>query len=221
MLSGYFNITIIEEWITFIAALILLNRRTAIWQLFKILMAVILIAETTGWYLRTHGHRHENAIPFNLLMLVTDAFLIWFFARTKWFEKERKMLSISIALFFAFWLINLIFFQGQWIYNYFSERLADILLSEIFGLFFYKLLRSDEYVNLLGLDYFWLATGVLFSSLGSALLYQFSALLNQYNVNTGIDIGTYINFGLNTLLYLSLVISFICRRKATRSLQVS
>ncbi len=221
MLHGYFNIAVIEEWITFFAALIILNRKTGIWQLFKILMLVILTAETVGWYLRTHGHMHENAIPFNVLMLLTNSFLIWFFAKTKWFEAERKILFTCIAVFSGFWIINILFFQGMWNYNYYSETLSDLMLTVICGAFFYKVLKSEDYIKLLQYEYFWLATGVLFSSLGSALLYHFSALLDQYHVNTGIDVGTYINFGLNTLLYLSLIISFICRRKATRLLQVS
>jgi len=221
MLHGYFNITVIEEWITFFATLLLLDRKTGRWQLFKLLMAAILIAETVGWYLRTHGHQHENAIPFNVLILITDLFLIWFFTTSSLLSKEKPVLFVLMAIFFAGFIVNLFFFQEPWVYNYYSETFADILLSVICALFIYKVLRSDEYVNLLGLDYFWLATGVLFSSLGSALLYHFSNLLHQYSENTGIDIGTYLNFSLNTLLYISLVISFICSRKATRSLQVS
>lgn len=219
MLNGYFNVTVVEEWITFFAALLLLDKRTGVWRLFKILFAFILIAETTGWHLRTQGHQHENAIPFNVLMLLTDSFLIWFFAITKWFEKERKILFVSIAAFLMFWIVNILFFQGMWDYNFYSETFVDIILFIICSLFYYKLLQSDEHVNLFKLDYFWLATGVLFSSLGSALLYQFSALFNEYYNNTKIDLGTYINYGLNSILYVCIVISFICRRKATRSPQ--
>ena len=221
MLYSYFNITVTEEWLTFLVACLLLNKKTGRWQLFKLLMAVILVAETIGWYLRTHGHKHENAIPFNLLMLITDMFLIWFFVTSSWLTKERRLLSVLMVIFFVGFFCNLFFFQRPWIYNYYSETFADILLSIICALLIYKVLLSDEYVNLLRLDYFWLATGVLFSSLGSALLYHFSDLLQQYNQNTGFDIGTYINFSLNTLLYISLVMSFICRRKTTTSLQVS
>src|SRR6185312_12758551 len=105
MFQGYFNITVIEEWVTFLAAIFLLNSKTGIWQLFKLLMALILITESLGWYLRTHGHQHENAIPFNVLMLFTDLFLIWFFAVSEWFRKERKFLFISMVIFIVLFTI--------------------------------------------------------------------------------------------------------------------
>src|SRR6478736_5943772 len=104
MVHGYFNVTVVEEWITFFAALLFLNRKTGAWQLFRLLMSFILIAETVGWYLRVNGYRQYNAMPFNVLMLLTDSFLIWFFGVTKWFEGERKILLIAVVLFLAFWL---------------------------------------------------------------------------------------------------------------------
>ena len=110
-MNGYFNVTVIEEWITFFAAIVLLDKKTGRWQLFNILFALIVIAETLGWYLRTHGHQPLNAIPFNVLMLVADSFFIWFFAITTWFEKERKILLLSIVIFLLFWIVNILFFH--------------------------------------------------------------------------------------------------------------
>jgi hypothetical protein len=52
--------------------------------------------------------------------------------------------------------------------------------------------------------------------LGSALLYQFSDLLGKYYEQTKINVGQYINYTLNLILYSCLIIAFICRRKTTR-----
>lgn len=216
MLFSYFNITIIAEWCSFIAAIILLDKRTKMWQLFILLLFLTLCAETIGWYLRTQQHQYRNALPFNLLMLISNSFLIWFFTKAKSLQNITRPLIYLNYFFVLFGIINLFFFQGFWIYNSFSETLADIMLSIISCYFFYSLLTEKQYVDLLRFDYFWLAVGVFFSSLGSALLYQFSGVLRDFYLRSKIDVGGYINYSLNLILYTCLIIAFICRWKTTR-----
>ncbi|MDB5198741.1 MAG: hypothetical protein JWO92_704 [Chitinophagaceae bacterium] len=216
MISSYFNITIIAEWICFIAALILLHKKTKVWRLFILLLFLTLCAETTGWYMRTRHHQFHNALPFNFLMIISTTFLIWFFTKAASLQKMKKVLNYLNYFFILFAVINLFFFQGFWKYNSFSETLGDIMLAIICCYFFYTLLTEKNYVDLLRLDYFWLATGIFFSALGSALLYQFSGVLRDYYLRSKIDIGTYINYSLNLILYISLIIAFICRWKTTR-----
>jgi len=216
MLSDYFNITVIAEWCCFIVALILLDKKTGLWRLFILWLFLILCTETTGWYLRSQLHQYRNALPFNLLMLVSNVFLIWFFSKSKYLQRVSKLLLYFDCFFILFGLVNLFFFQGPWTYNSYSETLADIALAAICCYFFYLVLTAKEYVNLIRLDYFWLAVGVLFSALGSALLYQFSDALWEYYLQSKIAIGTYINYGINLILYSSLIIAFINRWKTTR-----
>ena len=159
---------------------------------------------------------YYNALPFNILMLAGNTFLIWFFSKAGHLRQVQKIL-VWVAVFFAlFGIINLFFFQGFSAYNSFSESLADIILSIICCYLLFKLVKDEGSIDLLKLDYFWLATGVLFYSLGSALFYHFSYLLHDFNKETNIDICTYIIYALNLPLYISLIIAFICRRKTTR-----
>jgi len=216
MLSTYFNITVIAEWCTFTAAILLLDKKTKVWRLFILLFILIIATETTGWYLRTQMHQLNNALPFNLLMIVSTTFFIWFFTKTKYLFKIKQTLVYTGWIFALFAIINLFFFQGFTDYNAYSETLGDIMLSLICCYFLFTLLKDQEYINLLGYDYFWIATGILFYSMGSALLYQFSGVLREYYLESKFDIGTYINYGLNLILYTSLIIAFICRWKVTR-----
>ena len=216
MIATYFNITVIAEWCTFIAAIILLNSKTKIWQLFILLLFLILCTETIGWYMHTQLKVYDNALPFNLLMLLSTIFFIWFFTKARQLKNIRKWLIFVNCFFFIFAIINLFFFQGFWRYNSFSESFGDIILSIICCYFLFGLVKDNEHINLLGLDYFWLANGILFYSLGSALLYQFSYLLRNYYKQSHVDVGTYINYALNLILYSSLIMAFICRRKTTR-----
>ena len=216
MLSSYFNITVIAEWCAFIAAIIFLDKKTKVWQLFILLLFFTLCTETVGWYIRTQLHQFSNALPFNLLMLFSNAFLIWFFTKAKSLQKIKRTLIYLDYFFIVFGIVNLFFFQGFWHYNSFSETLGDIMLSVICCYFFYTLLTEKEYIDLLRLDFFWVATGILFYSLGSALLYHFSWALREFYNHSKIDVGTYINYGLNLILFTSLIIAFICRWKITR-----
>ena len=212
----YFNFTVIAEWITFIAAILLLDKKTTVWQLFIGLLFLVLSVETLGWYFIVKLKKYENALPFNFLMLVSTIFFIWFFRRAIPSKRVQFWLVIIMAGFVIFGLINLFYFQGLWIYNSISEAVGDIILAILCCYFLIILVRDPQPVNLLKLDYFWLATGVLFFSLGSAMLYQFSYLLEVYYKKTNINIGNYINYGLNLILYITLNIAFLCRRKATR-----
>ncbi len=216
LVQSYLNITVIAECCTFIAAFFLLDKKTKVWQLFILLLLLTIFAETIGWYLRTQQHKTFNALPFNILMIVSNAFFIWFFTKAKTLEKIKRTLIYLDYFFILFGIVNLFFFQGFWYYNSFSETLGDIILTVICCYFFYTLLTEKEYIDLLRLDFFWLATGILFNALGSALLYHFSWVLREFYIHSKIDVGTYINYALNLILYSSLIIAFICRWKITR-----
>lgn len=217
----YFNITVTAEWLTFLAALLLLDKKTGRWRLFILLLLLVLCTETAGWYMHVQLKMFDNALPFNILMIVSNAFFIWFFSRAELLQPVQHLLTILAAAFAFLALVNLLFFQGLWKYNSFSESAADIILVIICCYFLFTIVKSNEQISLAGFDYFWLANGLLFYCLGSGLLYQFSYLLMDYYEQTKIDIGTYVNYTLNLILYTSLIIAFICRRKTTRSLQVS
>ena len=216
MINSYFNVTVIAEWCSFIASVLILNKRTTFWRLFIILLFLVICTETTGWYMYNIWGIKENALPFNILMLLSNAFFIWVLSTARALQKVKKQLMICGLFFLLFGLINLLFFQGPKMYNSFSESLGDIMIALICCYFIFTLLKANEHIDLLRFDYFWLATGLLFYCLGSALLYPFSYLLNNYYEDTKINVGEYINYALNLILYSSLIIAFICRRKTTQ-----
>lgn len=216
MINSYFNITVIAEWCTFIASLILLDRKTTYWRLFIPLLFLVLCTETAGWYMYVYLKHSQNALPFNFLMLISNLFMVYFFSRAEALQPIKKGLKVAAMVFLVFGVGNLLFFQGPATYNNFSESLGDIILSLVCCYFLFTIIRSDEHIYLLKFDYFWLANGVLFYSLGSALLYQFSYVLDDYYRETNINVGELINATLNVFLNCSFIVAFVCRRKTTR-----
>lgn len=215
MINSYLNITVIAEWITFLASILILDKRTTVWRLFILLFFLIHCTEIIGWYLSFRLHR-ENGLPFNILMLFSNTFLMWFFSRSALLKPIEKAIIFFAGFFLAFALVNLFFFQGANTYNSFSEVLADIILAIMCCYFLYALVKNAEDVDLLRFDYFWLSIGVLFYTLGCAVLYPFANLLEVYHQRTNINVGEYINYTLSLILYGCLIIAFLCRRKVTR-----
>ena len=218
MLETYFNITVIAEWCTFIAAFILLNKRTDKWRLFIPLLFLILCVETIGWYQSNITKIQGNSTPFNFLMIISISFFLWLMAQAKPMVSLKKYFYGVIFSFIVFALVNLLLFQKLAIYNSISEVAGDILLAFFSGYLIYGLIKDETNErSLFAQEYFWLAAGILFSAMGSAVLYTFLDELLAYYKETKINVYGYINYTVNLLLYVCLIIAFICRRKIKSS----
>lgn len=220
MLTKFFNITVIAEWCTFFTAIILLNKQTGVWRLFILFMFLTICTEFIGSYETVILKIKNNSLPFNFNMIIGVSFFIYLFSQADIFKKNKRILFFIIIGFVGLSFINLFFFQGLWIYNYYSEILGDILLALLSCYFYYSLIQEEEFRNLFQDEYFWLATGLFFSSMGGVILYIFLNQLQSFKDKTHINVYGYINYGLNLLLYSNLIIAFICRRKNTKLLQV-
>ncbi len=217
MLSTYFNITGIAEWGCFLASLLLLDQKTTNWRLFQVFLILTIAVETTGWYMNYIIRRPTNVLPFNVLMFIRIVFFIWLFTQAQEMQKTKTKLQFLILLFIIIGLANLFSLQKFWDYNSYTQLLGDILVVGISTYFLFSVLKAPEYKNLFGYEYFWLANGLIVSSMGSMLLYYFGDSLYAYYKETKIPVYNYINSVLNVVLYGSLIIGFICRRKTTRS----
>jgi hypothetical protein len=219
-LSTLFNPTVTSEWCAFIAALCLLRRRTGVWRLFIWQLLLTIIAETFGWSSIYFWKSLNNHWIFNLLLLISAGFWIWIFSRAEPMARSRKLLYGLLIGFLCFGLVNMFFFQGLWEYNGYTDVLSDMLIAGVCCYFFYTILREEQFRNLFGYEYFWLANGLLVSSLGSVVVYIFINDLFAFYNHTHINVYGYINYSLNIILYVSFIIAFICRNRNTRSSQV-
>jgi hypothetical protein len=215
ILSSLFNTTVTAEYFTFLAAIILLHKKKAgIWQLFIPMLFVIIFAETMGWFLHKHLHK-PNAWVFNINMLLTDVFFLWIISKAEPLLKSKRIIYAAIILFSTPWIIGFTFFNGALVYLQYIEALGDILLVIACCYFFYAAITEEIYRNLLVYEYFWIVNGILFSALGSAILYLFPEVMGSYQKHTLSNIFSILNTILNLLLYSSLIIAFICRNRNT------
>ena len=107
MINSYFDITMIAEWSAFIMSLILLDRKTTIWQIFKLLMLLTVGVESAGWYMHTIAKKDNNTFPFNILMILSLSFFIWLFSTAILKRRVKHILQFSATFFFILGLVNL------------------------------------------------------------------------------------------------------------------
>lgn len=218
MLKGLFNIATIAEWIAFIAAIILLRKRTGRWRLFIVLLFLTIVVEAIGWFEAYHLKRANNSTPFNFLLIINLNFVLWIFCDAEPLRRNRRTFYWVMTIFSAFALVNIIRFQGLHHYNSITDVVADITMATMSCYYFYAVLHEDRFRNLLRDEYYWLAMGTLFYSLGATLLFLFLDYFLAYYKKTGFNVFSYLNYSLNVLLYGSYVLAFICRYRNTKSL---
>lgn len=216
-MSTYFNTTVIAEWIALIFSFLLLFRQTGRWRLFIPFMILTVSIEWVGWYSQKFAPNHSNALPYNIYLIISTSFLLWFLSNYEYLAKVRKMIWYVIFVFVGFCIINMCFFEGFSKYNSISETVADLLLAIVSCYLMYSMFKNPKYENLLKSGYLWLAIGILNYSMGSALLYNFYDLLFKLNEMSGIKIAKYLNFSLAILLYSCMSISFITTWKTSES----
>lgn len=220
-----FTLILTIEYLTFFAAIFFLHKkRNGIWRLFIPMLFIIICAETLGWYwnnflIKYYHFQKPNAWIFNFNMIITDIFILWLLSTTETLGKARRIIYGLMMVFFLVAIINLLFIQGLWKYNQYTETAGDIIQVITCCYVFYSFIKEEAFRNLLTYEYFWLANGILFSAMGSAFLYNFPNALANFQKHTGISIFTIINDMLNILLYGSLIIAFICRNRNTKLLQ--
>lgn len=120
----------------------------------------------------------------------------------------------AIFCFVIVALVNVVAFQKLRVYNSISEATGDILIAVFCGLLIFEIISDEsDNRNIFQYEYFWLAAGMLFSAMGSAVLYTFLQELQDYYQLTCINVYGYINYTVNALLYVCLLIAFYLRRQ--------
>lgn len=215
MIATLFGITYISELSAFIAALLLLDSKTKAWRSFIPFLFIILLTEAAGWYYGPFLKQYNDWI-YNMFYFIYTPFFVYIFSYAAPVQSKKQLLYQVIAGFILFALLNICFFEGFHIFNSYTKVLGDIILAALSCYFFYAELKEEEVRDLFHDEYFWLANGLLFYSLGAIILYLFLPSLRRFYEQTNVRIYTYIVSVLNILLYSSLIIAFICRNRATR-----
>jgi len=158
-----------------------------------------------------------NTISINIFTSIEFLFYSWLFSREVENPALKKVIIVSGFILFISIVLNLLFFQGIYIFHLYTYLPGSILMVVFACLYFFNILLRDEYVRLINLPMFWVCVGLLLFYTGMFSTYMFIMKSTRpigydykqlYNILSNI---------FNIILYSCFIISFLCQRlrKAT------
>lgn len=192
----------------------LFKDKSTFWRITIWYMAVVMLTEIVGRYFaRTY---HTNLCIYNIYTIFEISFITYgFYTFIKQYANIKHWL---IATYAATMIIYTIFtlIYGINVYNAFTISVASVVFV-IYGLlYFYLLLRDENYIDLKFHPAFWWVGGTLIFYFGSTLANFFDDIIQQKflgKYNTRLIIYT----TLNLFLYGFWAYSFICRARQRKT----
>ena len=168
----------------------------------KILCLFIIIASVIQLVASFLASHQINNLPLlHLFTVVEFGALCWIFhlGLPRWFDQRKAVLLISLFTVFA--LVNVLFWQDLTAYNSYSRGLSAFFMVLLALYYFVTVLRELQVTNLAESFMFWFCTGVLLYFSANLLLFLYSSMIAQMDVDTNYQIWG-IHAVLNILLYL-------------------
>lgn len=198
------------------AVLYLRKERRSFWIWFIPFLALTLATELIGKYIVRSLHRN-NIMLYNMYLLLDIAFVTWILY--KCFPGKRNWripFSISFIALTAIYVSESILHRGQQ-YNNTTDTVSSFVFVFACGLYYFLLLRDDQYRDLLKFPSFWIVTGLFLFNFGSMVIDLFpSELMNLYLAEK-ISLRYAIIVFLMAILYGCWIYAFRCRYQETIS----
>lgn len=119
-------------------------------------LTISLICDTLAYFLASHSNNTHWVG--NIYLILQFSLLVWMFRNH---SRNKKMNDIILISFIFFFLINLTFFQGPWIFNSLSNVIASLILISFCLYYFYRLLNDLPTIHIQHLPMLWISFGVL------------------------------------------------------------
>lgn len=159
----------------------------------------------------------DNYWLYNILILLTYVFYMWYF---RWYLKHKKwrmVLGVLIIIYLVASITNLlisdVYFTG---FSQFSMFAGAIMLFLSVGLFYIELLRSDIMLYLTRFLPFYISIGALVLHLCITPIDFFSKYFSAAN-NVFVNLRVSILLYANIFMYATFILGFIICSKRTRS----
>lgn len=206
------NLNNYVELIALLVALIFYKDllRHSIFIYFIPFLVVTSIVEISALY----KDRPLKNIMYNYFLICQFLFYAFIFYKTLRFPNLKKIVTISFIVFILFFIYNAIWGDGLYVYQSYTSVLASFFIVIFICMFFYEtILPQNSHAKLFTNPFFWIAVGLLFSKLGSVIIFAMFRFLGSIDLqNKGVVVFQTIIKSLNVILYGSFSIAFIlCR----------
>jgi hypothetical protein len=94
----------------------------------------------------------------NIYLVIQFSLIIWLFREQ---FQNKRFNDVILILFVVFYVLNLVFFQGPWVFNSVSNVVACLILISLCLYFFHRLLNDLPIVHIHRLPMLWISFAVL------------------------------------------------------------
>lgn len=165
----------------------------------------VVIIELTGKSISAYRYKEPKMLMYNFYTLIEFLFYLNIILYLELNTKYRKILIGFIAVFIVFGMVNLIWIQGLWEYNYHTLTIGSILLVTACLLTFLRLFSEESSIKW---PYAFVLTGILIFYTGNFVPGTFMATLTQYSSQGFFQLYSIVNHNLNVVFYLLLSMAF-------------
>lgn len=208
-------ITIAELAALAAACFFLSVKKAGYYQLFIFYLLAVLLAEFTGFYMRTVLVK-PNHMVYNTLMMVQVVFFLYLLYQFQQSAMFRKTILAAGLLFVLVFIIEgtLHSFAA---YNKYSRQLLSLIMVVYSCSFYYSLLKNDTVKNPLYYPPFWIVTGLFFYYFGSVVMFAFFEKVSKIKLSGNLSFYTLVMSCLSGILYGCWIIGFIWKKKQMQS----
>lgn len=172
-------------------------------RLLVFLVVFLGVMEFTSIEIMNKG---SNNLPlFHLYTFVEFTIIYSVYKRLAISAKWQGVLKFSALLFFAFSILNLVFWEGIFEFNSNQRYLETVLVFIYCAGFFFELMKRAELLKISAYPYFWLTSGYLVYFAGTFFLFLFSKdILKITEINYYAIIHGVLNILLNLIYVITL-----------------
>ena len=202
----------IPNWAELLSAVIctisVIHRPSPINRWFVLFLWITVVIELLG---KLTTSMPAVKIPmYNFFNGAEFVFYMLFFKQTAEKKISKQILWLGINSFLSFFLINLLFFQGLYVYNNHTHTIGSILIIITCVVLFYDISSSEtEHYYSFKWSFLYIISGILIFYSGNIFNTSLLNYVAKQDVEKAIKFYKLINHSLNIFLYSSFTVSFV------------
>jgi hypothetical protein len=200
----------------FTAILIQFKKDTPLYlKSFLFFLLITIAVEICGWLL---SNKNLNTVVlYNIFSTFEFVFYFWVLKEIIRNKTAKRIILLSLYLYPVSVFAEIFFWNKSNNFHATTYALGCLLVVAICIYYFFELFQLSHSVNLVCEPAFWICSGLLFFYSCSFPIYGFANFLNQLPAIILRNLEVILNI-MNSLLYSSFTVAFLCRLKVRKSI---
>jgi hypothetical protein len=213
--SIYLNFTIVMIALISSCAIYFQPPSNLYLKVFPVFMLITTISGGLLNYLALKGK--NNVLPSNIYSVFELCFYFYILSQIIQNKKMKRVILWVLFIYPILAFINIFYIQGTAAFHTSTFCLGALLVVAFCVYYFFELFQRPVALNLFREPAFWICSGLLFYFSCSFPLFGFSNSLKRSADMIYAHLGVIFNL-LDSLLYSSFTIAFLCRIKTRKSI---